>query len=150
MANTFTALHYHVVFSTKHRHPWLRPDAEEDVWRYLGGICRSHGIKALQIGGLEDHVHLLLGVPPTHALSDVVKRIKGESSKWLSNEKAGFTDFAWQDGYGAFTISQSHIPRTIRYIQNQRQHHAKATFEVEYRLFLHIHEIEADERYIFG
>lgn len=82
-------------------------------------------------------MHLLLSAPPTLALSDVIKRVKGESSKRLSNEKTGFKDFAWQDGYGTFAISQSHIPRTIRYVQNQRQHHAKATFE-------------ADERYIFG
>ena len=76
MANTFTSLYCHVVFSTKNRERWLRPEIEEDVWRYLGGICRTHDVKALQIGGVEDHVHLLLGMPPTLALSDVVKRIK--------------------------------------------------------------------------
>lgn len=150
MANTLTALHVHLVFSTKNREAWLRPEVEEDVWRYLGGICLAHEIKALQIGGVEDHVHLLLGLPPTLAFSDVVRRIKGESSKWLSIEKAGFKGFAWQDGYGAFTVSQSHIPQTIRYIQSQREHHKKTTFQDEYRKFLHVHDIQVDERYVFG
>ena len=150
MANTFTSLHCHIVFSTKNRERWLRPEIEEDVWRYLGGICRTHHVKALQIGGVDDHVHLLLGVPPTLALSDVMKRIKGESSKWLSKEKKDMVGFGWQDGYGAFTVGKSQIPDTIRYIQTQREHHRKVTFEDEYRKFLHFHEIEADEKYIFG
>ena len=106
MANTFTSLHCHIVFSTKNRERWLRPEIEEDVWRYLGGICRAHKIKALQIGGVDDHVHLLLGMPPTVAPSDIVKRIKGESSKWLSAERKDMADFAWQDGYGAFTVGK--------------------------------------------
>ena len=150
MANTFTSLHCHIVFSTKNRERWLRPEIEDDVWRYLGGICRTHGVTALQIGGVEDHVHLLIGMPPTLALSDVVKRIKGESSKWLSKEKQGMAGFAWQDGYGAFTVGKSQIPDPIRYIQNQREHHAKVTFEDEYRKFLQVHDIVAEEKYIFG
>lgn len=150
MANTFASLHYHVVFSPKNRERWLRADIEEDVWRYLGGICRKHDVKALQIGGVDDHVHLLLGMPPTLALSDMVKRIKGESSKWLSKEKKGMAGFSWQDGYGAFTVGKSQIPDTIRYIQTQREHHQKVPFEDEYRKFLHFHEIEANEKYIFG
>lgn len=150
MANTLTALHVHLVFSTKNRERWLRPQVDEDVWRYLGGICRTHDIKALQIGGMDDHVHMLLGLLPTHTLSDVVKRIKGESSKWLSQEKAGFKGFAWQDGCGAFTVSQSHLPQTIRYIQSQREHHKKTTFQEEYRKFLHAHDIQVDEKYMFG
>lgn len=150
MANTFTSLHCHVVFSTKNRERWLSQGIEEDVWRYLGGICRAHKVKALQIGGVDDHVHLLLGMPPTFALSDVVKRIKGESSKWLSREKKGMAGFGWQDGYGAFSVGKSQIPDTIRYIQTQREHHQKVTFEDEYRKFLHFHEIDAEEKYIFG
>lgn len=150
MANTFTSLHFHIVFSTKNRDRWIRPEMEEDLWRYLGGICRRHQITAVQIGGVDDHVHLLLGVPPTLALSDVVKRLKGESSKWMSTEVKGMKGFAWQDGYGAFTVGKSQIADTVRYIQTQREHHAKVSFEDEYRRFLHIHEIQADERYIFG
>ena len=89
-------------------------------------------------------------MPPTLAFSDVVKRIKGESSKWLSKEKKGLAGFAWQDGYGAFTVGKSQIPDTTRYIQNQREHHQRVSFEDEYRKFLHVHDIVAEERYIFG
>ncbi len=125
MANTFTALHVHLVFSTKNRERWLRAE-------------------------VEDHVHLLLGVPPTLALSDLVKRLKGESSKWLSAEVKGMKGFAWQDGYGAFTVGKSQIVDTICYIQTQREHHQGVTFEDEYRKFLKLHTIEAEEKYIFG
>ena len=150
MANTFTSLHVHVVFSTKNRERWLTPEVEEDVWRYLGGICRTHHLTALQIGGFDDHVHLLLGYPPMVALSDFMKRLKGESSKWISEKSAGLRGFAWQDGYGAFSIGHSQISRTIRYIQRQREHHTKEPFETEYRQFLHVHDIAAEERYVFG
>ena len=150
MANTFTSLHGHVVFSTKNRERWLRAEIEEDVWRYLGGICRAYDVKALQIGGVEDHVHGLLGMPPMIALSDFVKRLKGESSKWFSREKKGMAGFAWQDGYGAFSVGRSQITDTIHYIQTQREHHAKVSFEDEYRKFLQVHDIVNEERFVFG
>ncbi len=150
MASTFTSLHAHIVFSTKNRTAWISAEIEEQIWRYIGGICRSHNMKALQIGGVDDHVHILLGFPPTVALSDAVKRIKGESSKWISATFPQLHKFAWQDGYGAFTVGQSQIADTISYIQRQRTHHAKKSFEDEYRGFLHVHEFEVEERYIFG
>ena len=150
MANTFTALHYHLVFSTRNRERWLHSQMEEELWRYLGGICRAHRMKALQIGGVEDHVHLLLGLQPTVALSDAVKRLKAESSKWLSAEMSGMKGFAWQDGYGAFTVGKSQITDTVHYIQNQREHHRHISFEEEYRKFLKLHQLEAEEPYIFG
>ena len=150
MANTFTSLHVHIVFSTKNRERWLTPDIEEDIWRYLGGICRTHHLTALQVGGVEDHVHLLLGYPPTVALSDFMKRLKGESSKWISELSPALRGFSWQDGYGAFSIGHSQIPRTIRYIQTQRARHGRLPFEQEYRDFLHVHDLVAEERYIFG
>jgi REP element-mobilizing transposase RayT len=150
MANTFTSLHAHVVFSTKNRERWLTPDVEKEVWRYLGGICRAHRFAALQIGGMEDHVHLLLGCPPTVALSDFMKRLKGESSKWASTRFPGWTAFRWQDGFGAFSVGHSQIPATVRYIQGQRERHSRERFEDEYRNFLHVHEIAAEERYMFG
>ena len=150
MANTFTSLRVHIVFSTKNRERWLAPDIEDDIWRYLGGICRTHHLVALQIGGVDDHVHLLLGYPPRVVLSDFMKWLKGESSKWISDLSPSLRDFSWQDGYGAFCIGHSQIPRTIRYIQTQRARHGRLTFEREYRDFLHVHDIEAEEKYIFG
>ena len=150
MANTFTSLHYHIVFSTKSRQRWLAPDIAEDLWSYIGGICRAHQCKALQIGGVEDHVHLLIGMTPTLALSDLVKRIKGESSRWLSSERQGMAEFSCQDGYGAFTLGKSQVRKTVQYILNQAKHHRRESFEAEFKKFLFVHEIEAEERYMFG
>ena len=94
MANTFTSLHYHVIFSTKNREPWIRPDIESRVWSYLGGIARENEMKAILIGGIENHVHLLLGLPPTVAVSKAVQLIKGGSSVWLKDT------FPWARGFG--------------------------------------------------
>ena len=95
-------------------------------------------------------MHLLLSLPPTIALCDAVKRLKAESSKWLSAEVNGMKGFAWQDGYGAFTVGKSQITDTVHYIQNQREHHHHISFEEEYRKFLKLHQLDADEQFIFG
>ena len=149
MANTYTSLHYHVIFSTKNREPWLRQDIEQRVWSYLGGIARENEMRALIIGGIENHVHLLLGIPPVLAVSKAVQLIKGGSSGWIKETFPGMGGFGWQDGYGAFTVSKSHIPEVDAYIRNQREHHRLKTFEEEYRAFLDKHEIQYDERYVF-
>ena len=107
MANTYTSLYYHVIFSTKNREPWIRPELESRVWPYLGGIAREHDMKALMIGGIENHVHLLLGIPPVLAVSKAVQLIKGGSSGWIKETLPGLGGFGWQDGYGAFTVSKS-------------------------------------------
>ena len=150
MANTYTSLHFHLVFSTKNREPWIRPEIESQVWSYLGGICRAHGVKARHIGGVDDHVHLLIGLPPTIALSDWMKRLKGESSKWISEQFPELRTFAWQDGYAAFSVGQSQVDDTIRYISRQREHHTKTTFAEEYRRFVEKHGLPVDERYLLG
>ena len=106
--------------------------------------------KALQIGGIEDHVHLLLTMPATLALSNLVKSINGDSSKWISQTWPSMREFRWQDGYGAFAVGQSQIADTIFYIKNQRQHHQRKSFEEEYKAFLKVHGIEAEDKYIFG
>lgn len=150
MANTFTSLHYHVVYSTKLRHPWITADIEQRIWEYLGGIARQNNIKALQIGGIENHVHLVLGASPAIAVSKVVQLIKGGSSKWIHESFPFLNDFCWQDGYGAFSISKSQLPTVIHYVANQREHHRKTTFQQEFRAILKRHEIEYDERYVWG
>jgi putative transposase len=141
MANTFTSIRIHVVFSTKNRETWIASTIEEDVWRYLGGICRRHAAKALHIGGVEDPVHVLVGLPPTLALSELMRRLKGESSKWISERWPKMKGFAWQDGYGAFSVGQSQVGDTIRYITNQREHHARSTFAEEFRGFVEFHDL---------
>ena len=149
MANTFTSLHCHVIFSTKNREPWLRADIEERVWAYLGGIARENNIKPVMIGGIENHLHILLGIPPTLAVSHAVKLIKGGSSAWIKEQFPGLRGFGWQDGYGAFSVSKSLVPDVTEYIRTQREHHRVKSFEEEYRAFLAKHEIAYDERYVF-
>jgi len=149
MANTCTSLHFHIVFSTKNREPLLRQEIEPRVWSYLGGIARENDIKPLMIGGIENHVHLLLGLPPTLPVSRAVQSIKGGSSVWIKDTLTGLSGFAWQDGYAAFTVSKSLVPEVAAYIQTQREHHRLKTFEEEYRTFLAKHEIPCNERYLF-
>ncbi|MBI4325650.1 MAG: IS200/IS605 family transposase [Chloroflexi bacterium] len=149
MANTFTSLHYHIVFSTKHREPWIRPDLQERVWTYLGGIARENGLKALLVGGMPDHDHIALAMPPTHAMSKALQLIKGGSSKWIKEVFPAMRGFAWQDGYGAFTVSKSNLDEVVEYIRNQPEHHRVKTFQEEFLAFLIRHKIEYDERYLW-
>jgi len=150
MANTYTSLHYHVIFSTKNRERWIVPEIEQRVWGYIGGIARAHRLTALQVGGIEDHIHALVTAPPTIAPFQIAQFLKGDSSKWIHEEFSALRNFGWQDGYGAFTVSKSNIPAVIQYIQNQREHHRKKTFQEEYLEFLHANNIEYDERYLWG
>jgi putative transposase len=150
MANTYTSLHYHFLFSTKNRDPWLVPSIEQRIWEFIGGIARAHRMTALQVGGVEDHIHALVTAPPTIAPFQIAQFLKGESSKWIHEEFSKLRNFGWQDGYGAFTVSKSNIPKVIKYIQNQREHHRKKTFQEEYLEFLRENNIEYDERYLWG
>jgi len=150
VANTYTSLHYHLIFSTKNREPWIRPDIEQRIWEYLGGIARQNGMKALQIGGIEDHVHVVLAIPAPLSLSKGLQLLKGASSKWIRETFPDLTTFQWQDGYGAFTVSKSHLPEVVDYVAQQREHHKHQTFQDEYRTWLHKHGIEYDERYVWG
>jgi len=150
MANTYSALFYHIVFSTKNRTAFIRPEIEERVWAYIGGVARHHQMTAIQVGGVEDHIHALILAPATLAPFEIAKYLKGESSKWIHETFADLRDFGWQDGYGAFTVSKSNVPDVVSYIQNQRAHHQKQSFQDEYREFLKKHGVEYDERYLWG
>ena len=150
MANTYTSLTYHVVFSTKNREPWLTPPICERLWPFLGGIARENGMKALEIGGVADHVHVLISIPPTVPASKAVQLLKGGSSHWLKSEFSNLSAFAWQDGYGAFTVSESQVEAVRAYIRQQAEHHRTRTFAEEYRSFLERHHVEFDERYWLG
>ncbi len=148
MGNTYTSLHYHIIFSTKNREPWLRPDIQEQVWSYLGGIAGRHGFKTLLFGGIEDHVHGLLAVPPKTSVSEALQVLKGGSSGWIKQTIAGCRGFAWQDGYGAFSVSKSQLAGVEEYIRGQREHHRIKTFEEEYRAMLERHQIDFNQRYL--
>jgi len=150
MANSYINCLIHVVFSTKGREKTITPDIQERLWPYMGGLARERGIKALAIGGTEDHVHLLLSVPSTISISKAVQEIKGLSSKWVHEAFPALQKFAWQEGYGAFSVSASQKQRTIDYIAGQKEHHRKRTFKEEYLAFLKKNDIEYDERYLWG
>jgi putative transposase len=150
MANTYAALFYHIVFSTKSRVEFIRPDIEERIWSYLGGVARHHKMTPIQIGGIEDHLHALVMAPPTLAPFEIAKYLKGDSSKWIREEFPDLLNFGWQDGYAAFTVSKSNVPSVVSYIQNQRAHHQTQTFQMEYLEFLKKHAVQYDERYLWG
>ena len=149
MANTYTSLHYHIVFSTKNREPWIVRDIEERIWAYIGGIARTHKMTALQIGGVDDHIHALMTAPAIIAPAQIAQYLKGDSSKWIHDQFRNLRGFGWQDGYGAFTVSRSAVPEVIVYITNQRKHHRTMTFQDEYRLLLVRHGIEFNEQHLW-
>jgi len=149
MANTYTSLHYHIVFSTKNRERWIPPDIEQRIWVYLGGIAKDHKMQPIKIGGIDDHIHVLLGSPATLAPGKIAQLIKGGSSAWIHDTFPNMTGFAWQNGYGAFTVSKSSVSDVAHYIQNQREHHRTRTFQEEYLAMLKKHQIHYDERYLW-
>lgn len=150
MANTFSQIYIHLVFSTKNRQSLIHPDIEERLWAFMGGIAKKHKMTPIQIGGVEDHAHVFVGTPTTISPSQAAKAIKGDSSMWIHEEFAELRSFAWQDGYAAFSVSKSAVGDVADYMKNQRQHHANFSFEDEYRSLLRLHEIDFDERYLLG
>lgn len=149
MPQTFTQLHYHIVFGTKNREPLVTPDIRDRVWDYLGGIVRGEGGVPILVGGMPDHVHLLATLPRTRAVADVVRQIKAGSSGW-AHEWVPDARLWWQTGYAAFTVSHSALGKVKRYIERQEEHHRETTFEDEFRLFLRKHGLEPDEEHMWG
>ncbi|QDT68125.1 Transposase IS200 like protein [Planctomycetes bacterium MalM25] len=142
MPSTYSCLSYHLVFGTKHRSRSLTADIRPRVYEYLGGIVRSEGGSLVEIGGVEDHVHLLLKLTPSHRLADVVRVLKTNSSKWINEQSLTRERFAWQEGYGAFTVSESQIETVRLYLQRQEEHHAEIGFLEEAALLCQRHGID--------
>lgn len=132
----------HVVFSTKERRPSITPELEQRLWSYLGGIAREHKMKSLKVGGVADHVHILLSLPSTLDIAKAVQLLKGNSSKWVHDEFPKYGSFGWQEGYGAFSLGVSGIDDTIAYIEKQAEHHRKKTFKEELEAILKKHGME--------
>ncbi len=149
MPQSFTCLLYHLVFSTKDRRPWLATDIRERLYPYVGGIVRTQNGVALSIGGTEDHIHILARIHQTVGVADLLRDVKAGSSKWVHDTFPEFRDFAWQGGYGAFTVSASQMSRVKAYIETQEEHHRKEDFKTEFLRLLKAHNIEYDERYIW-
>lgn len=148
--NFCVLLQDHLIFSTKNRVAYLKPEIEQRIWAYLGGVARKHKMTALQIGGCDDHIHALVMAPATMAVSQIAQYLKGDSSKWIHGEFPTLQEFAWQEGYGAFTVSKSNLESVAAYIQKQRTHHQHRSFQEEYLELLKKHGVEYDERYVWG
>jgi REP element-mobilizing transposase RayT len=146
---SYISSHFHCVFSTKERRRLITPVLRERLWPFLGGIARLNKMKAIEIGGVEDHVHLLLSLPSTMAVAKAMQLIKGGSSKWIHETFPEQRGFAWQEKYGAFGVSVSQLDKIIEYIKGQEVHHRKLTFQEEFLALLNKHRIEYDERYLW-
>lgn len=150
MPHSYASILMHCVFSTKERRKLIDAELRQRLWPFIGGVARENKMKALAVGGVEDHVHVLLSLPATIPMAKAVQLIKGGSSKWVHETFPGHRSFAWQEGYGAFSVSVSHVGDTIAYIRNQTEHHRRTSFEEEFRQFLKRHNIEFDEGHIWG
>lgn len=148
MPSTHLSLHYHIVFSTKNREPFITTEIRERLHAYIGGIIRDMNGIPESVGGTSDHVHLLIGLKATHRLCDVMSDIKHSSSRWM-HESIGMPEFGWQDGYGAFTVSENRRDAVSHYVMNQETHHGTRTFQEEYLEFLRQAGVEYDERYLW-
>ncbi len=149
MSQSVAKVALHLVFSTKHRRPWLK-DAElrKELYAYMATILRDNvDSPAIIIGGVEDHVHILCLLSRKFAIMKLIEEAKTETSKWLKKQSPDLSDFAWQGGYGAFSVSESNIPQVKKYIANQEHHHKKMSFQDEFRELCKRHGIELDERY---
>jgi len=149
MSDTYSQIYIQTVFAVKNRKALIKSDWEEDLYKYITGIVQNQGQKMLAINGYYDHVHLFIGMKPTCCLSDLVREIKKSSNSFIKEKRFSPYDFQWQEGYGAFSYSHSQITDVIQYIQNQKQHHKKKTFQEEYLAFLKLFEIEFKNEYLF-
>lgn len=145
---SFTRLNYHIVFGTKYRKRSIGETIQERLYEYIGGTLRAKKGQLIEIGGVEDHVHLLAGLSPTFAVSDVIRDVKANSSKWLRDDRK-VDEFEWQKGFGAFTVSYDRIEAIQNYIRNQKEHHRTKSFQEEYVDFLQRHDIEFRPEYLF-
>jgi len=149
MANSYTQIYIHYIFAAKGRKNFLLPENNDELHKYITGIVQNRKCKMLQINSVPDHLHMLVGLHPTYAVSKLIQEVKAISSGFINDKKWTGNDFHWQVGYGAFSYSRSQIDDVINYIKNQQEHHKKTTFRDEYLDFLDKFEVDYDERYLF-
>lgn len=149
MANTYTQIHIQAVFTMQNRSCVIRPNWEDDLYKYITSIIQNNGHKVLSINGMPDHVHVLFGMRPNQSISSLLQDVKGSSSKWINQNRFVPGKFSWQEGFGAFSYSKREISHVVEYIQNQKEHHRIKTFTEEYLEFLEEFDVPYDERYIF-
>ena len=150
MASTLVKIDVHLIFHVKSTGTRMRESDLGRIFAYIGGVIKGMGGLPVEIGGQPDHVHILTSLPKTMSPVDFVRAVKADSSKWMKSLDSAYESFAWQEGYGAFSVSPSLIDKTVQYIRGQEEHHRKRTFQEEYKLFLDAYGIRYDERYAFG
>jgi putative transposase len=150
MSQSLAQIYLHIVFSTKQRRPFLQNESlRAETHRYLAGVCRNLDSPAIIIGGVEDHLHILCRLSRTHAVSKLIRELKRESSRWIKSKGTEVKEFQWQEGYGAFSVSPSHVEPLKRYIANQSKHHRRESFQEELRRILEKYGVDYDERYVW-
>ena len=149
MANTYTQIYIHGVFSVQDRFCLVSKTWKDELFKYITGIVQKNGHKLIAINGMADHLHLFIGMKPSQSLSDLMQDIKGDSSKWINSKGFLKGRFTWQEGFGAFSYSTSQIENVVKYINNQENHHRKKTFIEEYTALLRDYDVYYDDRYLF-
>lgn len=149
MGQSLVKNYIHIVFSTKHRESLIHQPVEAELHRYLGSICNKLDCPVIKVGGYTDHIHILCMLSKKITLVKLMEELKSHSSKWIKTKGSEYSNFYWQDGYGAFSVNPSEVAIVVNYIANQKEHHRKKTFQNEYRAFLKKYEVEFDERYVW-
>lgn len=149
MGQSLNKIYVHLVFSTKHRKPLITDLIKKELFSYLGGICKNLECNPIQVGGYQDHIHILCLLSKKIALMKLIEEVKSHSSKWIKTKGVAFENFYWQNGYGAFSVNPTELEIVKKYIVNQEEHHRKKTFQEEFLAFLKKYNVEYDEKYIW-
>jgi putative transposase len=149
MAQTLVSLYVHIIFSTKYRRNLIQPETESELFAYMGGIANNNESKLLAAGGVPDHIHLLVSMSKKIGVGELVGDIKRSSSVWIKTQDPLYRNFHWQDGYGAFSVGYTQLNAVKKYIARQKEHHARVSFQDEFRYFLKKYGVEYDERYVW-
>lgn len=149
MGQSLVKNYIHIIFSTKYRQPLILQPVEAELHSYLGGICNNLDSQVIKVGGYTDHIHILCKLSKKMALMKLLEELKSHSSKWIKTKGKEYSNFYWQDGYGAFSVNPFEVDKVIKYIANQHEHHSKKTFQDEYRAFLKKYQIDYDEKYVW-
>ena len=149
MPQSLAQLLVHLIFSTKNREPLLSDNIRPELHSYMATILKGMDSSAILINSVEDHAHVLFHLSKNHALCDVIESLKKDSSKWIKTKGRPYRNFHWQSGYGAFSVSQSNVAQVVRYIEKQKEHHRRRTFQEEFRAFLKRYQVPYDERYVW-
>jgi len=149
MTHTYTQLDYHLVWSTKNREPIITPLFQERLYEYIGGVFRDMNSVCLEIGGVADHLHILARISSTVSISDLIRDVKASSTRWMQKEVLRNGAFSWQEGYGAFSVSPSHLDPITQYIKNQAEHHKSVTFKEEFLRILDKNKVNYEEKYLW-